>query len=93
MPGPNSFGTAAEGTSFAQTDATTWRITSADGLATETITLGHAATLHSSDWNFVWRGGAAPDGGPAAPPAIRGAGAPNRAASRNGWIPALGDLI
>jgi Ca2+-binding RTX toxin-like protein len=49
----SGYGTVAQGASFTQTDATIWRISSADGLTVEFITLANAASLHSSDWSFV----------------------------------------
>jgi len=49
----HGYGTAAEGASFTQVDATHWQIQSADGLATEVITLGNAASVHASDVLFV----------------------------------------
>ena len=36
-----------------QIDATTWRITSADGLLQETLILANAAVLDRSDWSFI----------------------------------------
>jgi Ca2+-binding RTX toxin-like protein len=47
------YGTTAQGAIFVQSDATTWRVTSADGLTAEVITFANAAVLHSTDWSFV----------------------------------------
>ncbi|SFK22419.1 calcium-binding protein [Falsiroseomonas stagni] len=47
------YGSAAQGASFAQIDALTWRVTSADGLTAEDITFANAAILHGSDWSFL----------------------------------------
>jgi serralysin len=47
------YGTIADGATFTQIDATTWQITSADGLTQETITLANAAAVHASDF-VIW---------------------------------------
>jgi len=48
----SGYGTAAEGASFIQLDATHWQITSADGLIVEVITLSNGATIDASDYIF-----------------------------------------
>jgi Ca2+-binding RTX toxin-like protein len=47
------YGTAAEGASFVQTDATHWQINSADGLEHEVITFSNSASIHANDYVFV----------------------------------------
>ncbi|MGD9814817.1 MAG: PQQ-dependent sugar dehydrogenase [Hyphomonadaceae bacterium] len=47
------YGTAAQGATFVQINATQWLITSANGLITETITLANSASVHASDYTFV----------------------------------------
>lgn len=47
------YGTAAEGATFVQLDATHWQINSADGTIHDVITVENGATIHSSDWEFV----------------------------------------
>jgi len=47
------YGTAAQGATFVQINATQWLITSANGLITETITLGNGAAVHATDYTFV----------------------------------------
>jgi Ca2+-binding RTX toxin-like protein len=47
------YGTAAQGASFTQIDATSWLIVSADGLAEEVITFAGGTILHSSDWSLL----------------------------------------
>lgn len=49
----SGFGTAAQGASFVQLDATHWQINSADGLAHEVITLANGAAVHGSDFVFA----------------------------------------
>ena len=46
------YGTAAQGATFVQLDATRWQISSADGLIRDVITLENGAAVHSSDWTF-----------------------------------------
>lgn len=47
------YGTAAEGATFVQLDATHWQINSADGTIQDVITVENGATIHASDWEFV----------------------------------------
>jgi len=47
------YGTAAQGASFVQTDATHWQINSADGLEHEVITFSNSASIHATDYVFV----------------------------------------
>ena len=47
------YGTAAEGATLVQLNATQWQINSADGLIHETLTLSNAAAIHNSDFLFV----------------------------------------
>jgi CSLREA domain-containing protein len=47
------YGTAAQSASLVQIDATTWRVSSADGLTAEVITFANGAVVHSSDWSFL----------------------------------------
>ncbi|MGD9814802.1 MAG: M10 family metallopeptidase C-terminal domain-containing protein [Hyphomonadaceae bacterium] len=47
------YGTAAQGATFVQINATQWLITSANGLITETITLANGASVHATDFTFV----------------------------------------
>lgn len=49
----SGYGTVAEGASFTALSATTWRVTSADGLTQEVITFANAANIHAADWSFV----------------------------------------
>jgi Ca2+-binding RTX toxin-like protein len=46
------YGTAAEGATFVQIDATHWQINSADGLIHDVITLANGATVDASDYFF-----------------------------------------
>ncbi len=46
------YGTAAQGATFTQVDATHWRIHAADGL-NEIITLANGAGVHASDFSFI----------------------------------------
>jgi Ca2+-binding RTX toxin-like protein len=48
-----NFGTAAQGATFIQVDATHWTINSANGLAHETVTFSNGASIHASDYQFV----------------------------------------
>ena len=47
------YGTAADGATIVQQDATHWSINSADGSTHDIITLRNAASLHLSDFMFV----------------------------------------
>ncbi|PWR24529.1 beta strand repeat-containing protein [Zavarzinia aquatilis] len=47
------FGTAAQGASFVQVDATHWQVNAADGSLHEVITFTNAAAIHASDYTFV----------------------------------------
>jgi Ca2+-binding RTX toxin-like protein len=47
------YGTAAQGATFTQVDATHWSINSSDGLTHDVITLQNAASVHVSDYLFV----------------------------------------
>lgn len=47
------YGTAAEGATFVQLDATHWQINSADGTIHDVITIENGATIHSTDWEFL----------------------------------------
>jgi Ca2+-binding RTX toxin-like protein len=47
------YGTAAEGASLVQLDATHWQINSADGLVQEVITLANAAAVDATDFLFI----------------------------------------
>jgi len=49
----SGYGTAALGASFTQVTATTWRVSSADGLTQEVVTFANSASIHTSDWSFV----------------------------------------
>jgi Ca2+-binding RTX toxin-like protein len=48
----HGYGTAAEGATFVQLDATHWQINSADGLIHDVITLANGATVDASDYIF-----------------------------------------
>jgi Ca2+-binding RTX toxin-like protein len=48
----HGYGTAAEGATFVQIDATHWQINSADGLVHDVITLANGATVDASDYIF-----------------------------------------
>jgi|CXWL01.1.fsa_nt_gi Ca2+-binding RTX toxin-like protein len=48
----HGYGTAAEGATFVQIDATHWQINSADGLIHDVITLANGATVDASDYIF-----------------------------------------
>jgi Ca2+-binding RTX toxin-like protein len=47
------YGTAAQGATFTQVDATHWSINSADGLVHDIITLPNSAAVHPSDYLFI----------------------------------------
>ena len=47
------YGTAAQGATFTQVDATHWSINSADGLVHDIITLQNSAAVHPSDYLFI----------------------------------------
>ncbi len=47
------YGSAAQGATLVQIDATHWQITSADGLTVDVITLSNGATLDPSDYIFI----------------------------------------
>jgi Ca2+-binding RTX toxin-like protein len=47
------YGTASQGATFSQIDATRWSINSADGQTQETLTFSNAAAIHASDYRFV----------------------------------------
>jgi serralysin len=47
------YGSVADGATFIQLNATTWQVTSADGLTQEVITLSNAAAVHASDVIFL----------------------------------------
>ena len=47
------YGTATQGATFTQVDATHWSINSADGLVYDVITLSNGASIHASDYIFV----------------------------------------
>lgn len=47
------YGTAAQGATFVQLDATHWQINSADGTIHDVITLENGAAVHASDWLFL----------------------------------------
>ena len=47
------YGTAAQGATFTQVDATRWSINSSDGLVQDIITLSNSASIHPSDYLFV----------------------------------------
>jgi serralysin len=47
------YGTAAQGATFTQIDATHWQVNSADGLTHEIITFSNAASIHATDYVFV----------------------------------------
>jgi len=47
------YGTAAQGATFTQVDATHWQINSANNLIHETITFSNGASVHASDLVFV----------------------------------------
>ncbi|MET4519975.1 Ca2+-binding RTX toxin-like protein, partial [Bradyrhizobium sp. I1.7.5] len=47
------YGTAAQGATFVQINATQWQVNSADGLIHEVVTFSNAAALHTSDFLFV----------------------------------------
>ena len=47
------YGTAAQGATFTQVDATHWSINSADGSVHDVITLQNGASVHPSDYVFV----------------------------------------
>ncbi len=47
------YGTAAQGATFVQLDATHWQINSADGTIHDVITLENGAAIHASDWLFL----------------------------------------
>lgn len=46
------YGTAAQGATFIQLDATTWQVTSAGGAIQETITVANGATITADDYAF-----------------------------------------
>ena len=46
------YGTAAQGATFTQVDATHWKITSAGGGLSETITIANGATITAADYHF-----------------------------------------
>jgi len=48
----NGYGTAAQGASFTQLDATHWQIASADGLIVEVIVVVNGASIDASDYIF-----------------------------------------
>ncbi|MGZ9099677.1 MAG: nidogen-like domain-containing protein, partial [Brevundimonas sp.] len=47
------YGTAAQGATFVQLDATHWQINSADGTIHDVITIENGGSIHSTDWEFV----------------------------------------
>ena len=47
------YGTAAQGATFTQVDATHWNINSSDGLVHDVVTFSNAASIHISDYLFV----------------------------------------
>lgn len=47
------YGTAAQGATFVQLDATHWQINSADGSIHDVITIENAGPIHSTDWEFM----------------------------------------
>ncbi len=47
------YGTAAEGATFTQVDATHWSINSSDGQAHEIVALTGAPAVHATDYIFV----------------------------------------
>ena len=47
------YGTAAQGASFVQLDATHWQINSADGTIHDVITIENGGAIHSTDWEFL----------------------------------------
>ena len=47
------FGTAAQGATFLQVNATTWEITSADGSRHELVTFTNAAPIDPTDFSFI----------------------------------------
>jgi hypothetical protein len=47
------YGTAAQGASFVQLNATTWQINSADGLTHDVITLAGAPSIDAGDFVFI----------------------------------------
>ena len=47
------YGTAAQGATFVQLDATHWQINSADGSIHDVITIENGGSIHSTDWEFV----------------------------------------
>jgi len=47
------FGSAGQGATFTQSDATHWTINSSDGLAHETLTVGNGAAIGGSDYRFL----------------------------------------
>ena len=49
----SGYGTAPEGATFTQVDATHWSINSADGQAQDVVTFTNAAAIHVSDYLFV----------------------------------------
>jgi len=49
----SGYGTAAQGATFTQVDATHWMITSADGAIQEIITLANGATITTNDYFFI----------------------------------------
>jgi len=49
----SGYGTAGQGASFTQVDATHWSINSADGAAHDVLTFDNAPSIHTSDWLFV----------------------------------------
>lgn len=46
------YGTAAQGATFVQLNATQWQVTSADGLTVETITFSNSAAIAGADYVF-----------------------------------------
>ena len=49
----SGYGTASEGATFTQVDATRWSINSADGAAHDVLTLVNGASVHANDYLFV----------------------------------------
>ncbi|WP_439477876.1 tandem-95 repeat protein [Brevundimonas sp.] len=47
------YGTAAQGATFVQLDATHWQINSADGTIHDVITIENGGAIHSTDWEFL----------------------------------------
>jgi len=47
------YGTAAQGATLVQLNATQWQVNSADGLIHETLTFSNAAAIHATDFLFV----------------------------------------